>query len=171
MKSFAKFLLLFAFLIAPVFSQADYISVRPGLSKPSLTSFTPALSVNTNCTRTGRYYKNADGQMVINYRLLWTGASGGAGAAMTLALPSGYTFDQSRYLGTFDGVESTATKLPLEGYFFNHGSNVEGYGLYANNTNTMRMHRFYNGVIGDDGFDDQDNIDVWVKVWVVGPGY
>jgi hypothetical protein len=149
-----------------------YYSIRPG-QKPAITSFTPDIGTNTNATRTGNYYKNADGQMVANYRIVWTGAPGGAGATFKFVLPTGYTFDQTRYLGTFDGVQATATKLPTTGDLSDVATNTLPVVAYAHSSTQFCLEIPYGPVLLDNRGTllSGDSLEITVTIWVTGPGF
>jgi hypothetical protein len=141
--------------------------------KAVLTSFTPDIGTNTNTTRTGRYYRNADGQMVLNYRIVWTGAPGGVGATFKFVLPTGYTFDQTRHLGTFDGVQATATKFPTTGDLSDVGTNTLPLNAYAHSSTQFSLEIPYGPVLLDDRASllSGDSLEITVTAWVVGAGF
>jgi hypothetical protein len=159
-------------LLIPIHVFAGYVQLGGNSpAKAVLTTFTPAPTVSANVTKTGNWYKNADGQMVVTYRLLWTGNNGGAGSVFKLPLPTGYSIDQSRYLGTFDGVQGTSVRFSLTGGYFDQGTNELPLVAFAFNGSTFEFDIPYGPVMLDDRPNASDLLDVTLRVWVTGPGF
>jgi hypothetical protein len=166
--------LLFALLVSLPQSHATSAYIKLGGDTPNvrvLTSFTPSVTDTTNLTRTANWYKNADGQMVITYRLKWTGANGGGGGNLGVDLPTGYTFNQSRYLGTFDAVQLTTEKFPYVGTWEHVGDNTKPLTFFPADTNTFNMEAHYGPVLAEVSTSSGDLIEATLAVWVVGPGF
>lgn len=141
--------------------------------KPVLNSFTPDIGTNTNATRTGNWYKNADGQLVANYRVVWTGAPGGAGATFKFVLPNSCAFDQTRYLGTFDGVQTTATKFPTDGDLSDASTNTLPVVAYAHSSTQFCLEIPYGPVFVDNRATllSGDSLEITITAWVTGAGF
>jgi hypothetical protein len=162
-----------ALALAPASAPASYISVGSNFSqKATLNTYTPAIPVLANATVNANWFKDpSSGQMVLAFRVKWTGANGGAGAAFKLPLPTGYTFDQSRYSGTFDGAGNTSQKFTTTGEFYNQGVNIEGPVAAAFDASTLSVELLYVGLMTDSRPGTDDLLDITVRVWVNGPGF
>jgi hypothetical protein len=145
------------------------ITIKPG-QKPAATTFTPTLSASANCTATGSYYKNADGQFVGSWRIVATGALG-AGAVLTFTLPSSLALDTSRYLGVAAGDDQTAIKLPTAGHFWDQGSAPKFVGARSASATTFTLHVHGAGQLTDSGIAATDSLDFTLTLWVTGTGF
>lgn len=147
----------------------SYINLKPG-QKPAITSFAPTLSAFANCTKTGQYFKNADGQAVISFRVDASGALGGA-SALVFTLPNSLALDTTKYLGTVAGDDSTSIKLPLQGYWWDQGAAPRMIGARSVSTTTFELHDHGNGVVNANQVAAGDSLDITLTLWVTGVGF
>lgn len=100
-------------------------------------TYTPALNVGaTNATATGKYHQKGD-RLFCEGTVLFSGA-GGAGAAFTVSLPSGYVIDTSKIAGGTATDNDTASYLG-DGQWFDAGTAFKQLHVVYNSTTTVKF--------------------------------